>query len=485
MKLFWKLLISVESIILLIFALFGCVLMYFSFENSISREKEQSTQELLFFQYSLLTALENLPEDYFGSDITVSQVAETVQTNISGKDDVIKIYNNHKNVLYESHAYESILIEEGCKNGIGLSKIRKYGNNYFMESLLLVKSSRGIYYLEMDKNITYIYREREHLLSHYRMALIIAFCVSVILTMLLAVNFSRPIRRLAIETRWFADGNYKRRVTVKGNDEITELMLSFNHMADTLEQTMFELEEHARRQEDFTAAFAHELKTPLTSVIGYADMLRSQKMSDEDRLLSADYIFHQGKRLERLSYKLLELVGMKDDEIQKQKIDVQVLADKVVKMIEDILQKKEITLHAKIKPGYIYGDMDLLLSLFGNLIDNARKACEQGGNIWLLGEMTEAGYEFLLQDDGCGIPKGEIYKITEAFYMVDKSRSRKEGGAGIGMTLCKRIIQLHHVDWNISSEVGKGTRITIYFPMDRQEEEERIEEYTNTQAEEF
>lgn len=469
MKLFWKLLISVESIILLIFSVFGCFLLYFSFDKSITREKEQSRQEILFFQYALLTAVESLPDSYYGNDIAVLQAAETIQENIGGADDIIKIYNSSGSTIYETDTYESTLISEELTGNPGVSRVRMIENKYFIESLLKMESTRGAYYLEIDKNITHIYKEREQLLNSYRMALLIAFFISVIFTMLLAVGFTRPIRRLSIETRWFADGNYKRRVTVNGNDEITELMTSFNHMADALEDTMFQLEEDARKQEDFTAAFAHELKTPLTSVIGYADMLRSQNLSDEDRLLCADYIFRQGKRLERLSYKLLELVGMKDDEINYQKIEVAELGEKVKHMTEELLREKKIKMSIQLEQGQICGDMDLLLSLVGNLIDNARKACEESGKIWLVGQRSEQGYCIMVQDNGRGIPVEEIHKITEAFYMVDKSRARKEGGAGIGMTLCKRIVELHHAKWKIASELGKGTRVTIDFPVELEE----------------
>lgn len=481
MKLFWKLLISIETIILLIFAVFGCFLMYFSFENSLDREKEQSSEEILFFQYALLTSIGSLPDNYKASDLVVMQIAETIQKNVSSPEDVIKVYNGDKQSIYETHDYESTLIDQDWEKGSCISKVMMQDGEYYIESLLEIDSSIGIYYLEINRNISYIYEEREQLLRSYQMALAIAFLISIILVMLLSVGFTRPIRRLSIETRWFADGNYKRRVTVKGNDEITELMVSFNHMADTIEHTMTELEEDARRQEDFTAAFAHELKTPLTSVIGYADMLRSQKMSAEDRMISADYIFQQGKRLERLSYKLMELVGMKKGEIHQQKIEMPELAEKIKNLTAEILKKKQITLYMQVESGIVYGDMDLLISLFSNLIDNARKACEEEGTIWMMGKKTESGYQIFVQDDGRGIPAEEIHKITEAFYMVDKSRARKEGGAGIGMTLCKRIVELHDAEWKISSEVGKGTRVEITFPKTLKEAGESFETKKITQ----
>ena len=112
----------------------------------------------------------------------------------------------------------------------------------------------------------------------------------------------------------------------------------------------------------------------------------------------------------------------------------------------------------------ITGDMDLLLSLFSNLIDNARKACGNGGEVFLSGKTQEDGYQFVLRDNGCGMPEAEIQKITEPFYMIDKSRARKEGGAGIGMALCQKIISIHRAEWRIESTEGEGTSIYILFP---------------------
>ena len=466
MKLFWKLFISLQAVILLMFTVFGCFLMYFSFENSINREKERSREETLFFQYALLTSMESLPDSYQAYDMAAAEIAETIQNNVANSNNIVRVYNSRRQIVFESEPRNGSLLESGWEDHSGVSRIVKQEDGFFIETFLEVTGKMGTYYLEIDKNITYIYSERDMLLSNYKLVLLAAFLASMFLTFLLSAGFTRSIRRLSIETRWFADGNYKRRVAVRGNDEITELMKSFNHMANELEKTMNELEEDARRQEDFTAAFAHELKTPLTSVIGYADMLRSRNLSDEERRLSADYIFGQGKRLERLSYKLMELVGMRTDEIRRQEIDVQELAEKIKKFTAQVLRKKKITFYVSVAPGNIYGDIDLLQSLLGNLIDNARKACSEGGIIWMMGEPEDDGYRFFVQDNGRGIPEEEIYKITEAFYMVDKSRARKEGGAGIGMTLCKRIIELHGADWKISSAEGQGTRVTVHFKED-------------------
>lgn len=104
-------------------------------------------------------------------------------------------------------------------------------------------------------------------------------------------------------------------------------------------------------------------------------------------------------------------------------------------------------------------------------MDNARKACRENGVIRLEGRQEEDGYRICLSDDGCGMPEDEIHRITEPFYMIDKSRARKEGGAGIGMALCQKIIRMHHARWEIQSRQGEGTWIHIWFPTGLNREE--------------
>ena len=155
---------------------------------------------------------------------------------------------------------------------------------------------------------------------------------------------------------------------------------------------------------------------------------------------------------------------MKQQDMIFQEIPAPYLLRQVSYLVEVSMLRAEMELVLETEEGAIFGEPDLLLSLFSNLVDNARKASKKGQKILLKGISRQDGYTVVVQDKGKGMPSGEIEKITQAFYMVDKSRSRKEGGAGLGMTLCKEIIELHHARWIIESEEGKGTTITIYFP---------------------
>ena len=155
---------------------------------------------------------------------------------------------------------------------------------------------------------------------------------------------------------------------------------------------------------------------------------------------------------------------MKQQDMTFREIPARYLLRQVSYLVEVGMLRAEMELVLDMEEGVIFGEPDLLLSLFSNLVDNARKASQKGQQILLKGICRQDGYTVVVQDKGKGMPSGEIEKITQAFYMVDKSRSRKEGGAGLGMTLCKEIITLHHARWNIESEEGKGTTITIHFP---------------------
>ena len=208
---------------------------------------------------------------------------------------------------------------------------------------------------------------------------------------------------------------------------------------------------------------SHDLKTPLTSIIGYSDMLRSMDLPKEDIVTSASYIFKEGKRLERLAYKMMELSFADKQETEMAAVDTEGLAEKIKKNAEYLLKAKGIILTTDIEKGVIYGDIDLLQSLFLNLVDNARKACSEGGRIILEGRDGKEEYKFYVKDNGCGIPENETEKIKEAFYMVDKSRARKEGGAGIGLALCVKIAGLHNAGFEIKSSEGTGTQVILSF----------------------
>ena len=218
-----------------------------------------------------------------------------------------------------------------------------------------------------------------------------------------------------------------------------------------------------RSREDFIGAFSHELKTPLTAIIGYADLLRSHKLDEEKALLSANYIYTEGKRLETMSFRLLDLIVTKRGEIGLQEVDVEVLFGYLKKMYA-VHTAPAMDFRFDYDPGKVWTEQNLMLTVLSNLVDNACKASEPGSVIEITGRREEGGYRFAVRDYGVGIPKEECKKITEAFYMVDKSRSRKNNGAGLGLALCTQILKIHDSELFIESEPGKGSCFGFVLP---------------------
>ena len=344
--------------------------------------------------------------------------------------------------------------------------IRKINGGYYMLSVAVKDVSATRIYLGMCRELTAIYSDRDELLARYRIALVCLLAGGGICIFVLAHYITRPIRDLDKLAGKIADGAYELRSRNASRDEIGQLARNFNRMADCLVEQMQKKELEAKQQEDFTAAFAHELKTPLTSIIGYADMLNSMKLTDEECHEAYFYIYSQGKRLESLSHKLLELVSMDKTPLAVRSIPTRKLEENIRSALRPVWRQRGIKGKVELEKAVIMGDAELLLSLLYNLLDNAMKALDKGEKSFILmkGSCMESFYEIKIVDNGRGIPAEEISRITEAFYMVDKSRSRKEGGAGIGMALCQKIILLHNGKLNIESRLGEGTVIKVLFP---------------------
>ncbi len=209
------------------------------------------------------------------------------------------------------------------------------------------------------------------------------------------------------------------------------------------------------------ANFTHEVKTPLTSIIGYADTLRQQGISEETRIIAANYIFSEGRRLEKMSGKLFELFLLRTGELKLNKIWLNSVIEEAYENMAPLLVQSEITVTMELMPVTVKGDYELLKTVVINLLDNARKASKAGDNIEMSLFKESGEVYFEITDHGIGIKKEDIDKITEAFYMADKSRTRKEGGAGLGLALVAKILEIHHATIEIESMEGEGSSIQI------------------------
>lgn len=472
MKFFWKIFFVFTVLLTVVFSIFGMWSVDHSFQTSYAKELEEGDRENQMFQYAFEMNMNSLPSSYQGDEI-LTQLAQRIVDNLGQSDYIYTIFDDQGYVVYTSktpgteqlanHIMETLTLENNC--GFEVVASEEKWVLYFM-----CRSHVGnrVFYLESAKDISDIYAEREDFSDRYRMVMFGLLIVASVIIFILSHWLTKSIVALSDSTRRFAKGDYKIRADENSNDEVGKLSHDFNSMADNLTEKMKELTDAVKRQEDFTASFAHELKTPLTSIIGYSDMLRTMEMSQEETVEAANYIYTQGKRLESLSFKLLELIVLGKQDFAFKEVSVKELISEVEKVVSPTLEQRRIELKVSAEEGFIYGERDLLESLLINLIDNARKALSDKGSIQMYGRMGLGGYELTVRDNGCGMKEEDIQRITEAFYMVDKSRARKEGGAGLGMTLCNKIVELHRAGWTINSVVGEGTEIKICFPREKE-----------------
>jgi signal transduction histidine kinase len=169
----------------------------------------------------------------------------------------------------------------------------------------------------------------------------------------------------------------------------------------------------------------------------------------------------EGRRLEVLSLKLLDLIVLKKRDFTFLPISIARIVEDAARLVTPVLQKNDILFRHDCDSGICMIEPDLFMSLLLNLIDNARKAIDGGGEITIRSLTSEGTCEISVSDNGRGIPEDELYKIKDAFYRVDKSRSRSHGGVGLGLRLCDEIAALHGGEITFESQLGEGTTVTL------------------------
>ena len=310
------------------------------------------------------------------------------------------------------------------------------------------------------RDITAVYQSKRLLFFQgIAAALLLAVLLAALLTYILR-RILAPFYVLRDAANLIAEGDYEKRVEHPGTDEVGEVSRSFNQMAERIEEHIRTLAEMNETQRQLIGSLAHELKTPMTGIQGYAELLQRVKLPPLKQADALHYIEEECVRLSRLSTKMLLLTDLsREDAIEKKPCSLAALFAQAKEVTHFRLKEKDLRLHTDLKQDFhIDGDPDLLLSFLTNLIDNACKASPPGSLIRLTG--TASG--IFVKDEGIGIPQDEISRITEPFYMVNKSRSRKQGGAGLGLSLCLQIARLHGGSLEIQSTPEKGTCIGMH-----------------------
>ncbi|AKL94841.1 alkaline phosphatase synthesis sensor protein PhoR [Clostridium aceticum] len=332
----------------------------------------------------------------------------------------------------------------------------------FVSNVLEIDDEKIV--LSLIKDITYLdHHRREQYLLFIRTGLIgLAFVA--LITWALSTFLLKPFRELNSTAKNIASGNYHVRAKVNRKDEVGLLAEQLNIMADKIEQKMNQLKAEGQRQQRFIDNLTHELRTPLTSIIGYAEYLLKAKYNPEVFKKSLTYIYSEGNRMSKVAKTLMDMILIRENPLQLNKEKLKPLLVQIQRIMEVKAEKEGVLLEIKGEEAEVLLDKDLFKIVITNLVDNAINASAPGQKVTIGVEKVSGEIRVFVADEGKGMEEWETKKVIEPFYRVDKARSRKEGGVGLGLAICYQIIEEHGAGLDIESTVGIGTKIKIIFP---------------------
>lgn len=470
MKFSYKILLCSIIIMAAAFGIGGYFFVNNVFETSMEREVGQAMDDSSILQFAFETAALNVPSKYgLLQNSTIEEIGSNLEHRGQETGRLLRLSDEDKNILHASDGFvEDMELLTAMEEQTRMYKVISFNDHYYVQTGTAVNALNRIIYLETMRDITEVYDERARGFSVYRHLTLIMLAFSSVLMFFISSWLTKPIRLLTRATERMTAGDYSYRAKQISNDEMGRLTGDFNNMAAALENNINELENEVRAREDFIAAFSHELKTPLTSIIGYADLLRSRKLDDEKHFLSASYIYTEGKRLENMSLRLLDIIVTKRLDLEKQEVNAKVFFEYIRDMSAN---REDITVEVSYEEYKVNVESNLIKTVLLNLVDNACKASEKGSEVLVCGRRVTDGYLFSVKDHGVGIDENECKRITEAFYMVDKSRARSMNGAGLGLSLCSEILKLHDSSLIIESRLGEGSTFSFLIPDSREPEE--------------
>lgn len=446
MKYFYKLLLSMLLLVTVSLSVVEYFTVSSSLEHAFQRTLDGQMTEYVLIKHAIQSAMLNTNQTRLTED--EMQAIETNASQLQQPGGLLRLEFQEMKKPSAEEQTGNITYEVKREDG----KISLLLQSTFYQQHLHLR-------LETEQDISSVFAETDALQAQYLKLYVVVLAVCILASLLLSYVLTRHLTMLRNTTKALSKGRYDVRATVCSRDEVGELARTYNDMADTIQKKMEELEETNERQKRFVASFAHELKTPMTSIIGYADTIYQKDLSQEQVRQAAWYIMNEGMRLEALSFKLMDLQSLYESHFLLEQTEITTVLKDAAAAILPAAQKRGVTVSCRAEPAWVRLEYDLFKTLVLNLLDNALKSGTK--TVSLLGKNQGETYVISVIDQGRGIPREELDKITEAFYMVDKSRSRKEHGAGLGLALCVRIAELHGTALHYDSELGKGTTVSM------------------------
>lgn len=436
----------------------GYMLISYFYDITMEREIEAAVEQYQYNKFVVQANLITRGEAWFTGAADGAYDIGSMVSDMSGMTALYTMDGTKLFSEFPAKADVSELLRDVAENEVCYRFYTIGDRNYLLMAGIVSHGGTGVY-LVTGTDVERVSGQQEQMITKFGIVYGVTTGIGSLLIFGLSHLLTKPVKKLTEATKKIADGNYSERVADGGADEVGQLARNFNRMALAVEEKVQELSDSARQKEDFVANFAHELKTPLTSMIGYADRIYHKEMPREEQRRAAWYIWNEGMRLEALSHKLMDMTVLDHKDFVLQETEAKDLLRELTADTEYLMTEKGALLRYSAEPAYIEVEYDLFKTLYLNLIDNALKA--GATEVQVTGRRHGPEYVIQVTDNGNGIPAQEIQRITEAFYMVDKSRSRKQHGAGIGLALAERIAQIHGSTLEFESDGTSGTTVSM------------------------
>ena len=415
-------------------------------------------------------------EDLITTNDYVSKVISNI--NIENRDDIIDLYAKSSEMAITCYSSSEGYVAYGNKKYnptpeqmMAMFKSTNNELSFKHHNEMLAYGTKNMingqeYYIYVQKDTS---GQKSAIANSAILILGCVFLTGSIVFLVIADIIVKPLTRLTNAIKELSNGNYNVRVDNVGQDEISKLNQGFNQMAR-------QLAKQDETRQKFISDISHEFQTPLTSIQGFANILKEEDLPKEQRVKYANIILYNSKRLSSLAKNMLQLTLLDREEIELELTNYSLVEqmNRVISTQENQAMEKniEIVFEMPKKEIFIEGDEQRLEQVWTNIISNAIKYTNEGGLITITMKKNSKDIEISIEDTGIGMSKEVVSHIFERFYREDKARNVE--GNGLGLAIVKSIVDLHHGKIDILSQVDVGTNFIVRLPIEKQKLIERL-----------
>ncbi len=445
------------------------------FAASISRIILDRTEENML--YSVRIADHGI--DYTGD---LKAQLNSLQEVKGNEDTRFTVIDPSGNVIADSNVADSKNMEnhsdreefkEAINSGVGYA-IRKSDTLHMPMLYVACRSAKGEYIVRMAVPFSGVEEYTGYLIPVIIISIGVALLISIIIANSFAGSVTRPLNEIAEELMKLTGKNPEFHFKTYKYDEMNIIADSTMKMAKEVKESIDRIEFERMVRQEFFSNVSHELKTPLTSIRGYIELLENDMAVNEE--MKKDFLLRIKKETGNMTNLINDILMIsrletKEAEVVLTEVRLAPLVKEVCASLEPLSREYQITITTDCRPITLYANNQQMRELFSNLITNAIKYNKPEGRVWVTVTTEADEVIIIVQDTGVGIPEAAKQRIFERFFRVDKGRSKKVGGTGLGLSIVKHIVNYYSGSIEVESKIGQGTTFTVHLPRKRMPEE--------------